>query len=155
MAKSHRNFLWVNRNLSWSTFFVMGPIFDIGAGYILSGVLDQVVLSCMLMFLGCQIESRETLARLRRLDNCCTWTTIKTNKLNKQKNKHQTGSDILDNCCAQATIKTNTLKKHQSGSENLDNCCAWATIKTNKLTNKKTNTSQAHIFWTIAALGQP
>ena len=40
MAKPHRNVLWVNRNLSWSTFFVLGPIFDIGAGYILSGVLD-------------------------------------------------------------------------------------------------------------------
>ena len=40
MAKPHRNVLWVNRNHSWSTFFVLGPIFDIWAGYILSGVLD-------------------------------------------------------------------------------------------------------------------
>ena len=85
MAKLHRNVLWANRNLSWRTFFVIGPIFDIGAGYILSGVLDSVVFSCMLMFLGCQIESRETLARLRRLDNCCTWTTKKNKQTNKQK----------------------------------------------------------------------
>ena len=113
MAKPHRNVLWVNRNLSWSTFFVLGPIFDIGAGYILSGVLDQVVFSCTLMFLGCHKESRETLARLRRLDNCCTWATIKTNK------------------------------KHWPGSEDWTIGALGQPKKTNKRTNKKTNTRQA------------
>ena len=145
MAKSHRNFLWLNRNLSWSTFFVMGPIFDIGAGYILSGVLDQVVLSCMLMFLGCQIESRETLARLRRVDNCCAWATIKTNKQTKNTSRAQNIGQLLH----LSNHKNKQKHKHQPGSENLENCCAWATIKTTK---KHQPGSEDR---TIAALRQP